>query len=270
MKNVAVNEYSICSSPINLLCNGQKMGSATGFFLKHENRVYLVSNWHVFSGREPRSGQPKHIEGAIPDELNINYVNRKNLNDNRYISIPTALADGSPRWLQSKHFGQKADASVIDITKLFIDYNVDVALLDTIPCINDIEQVEGMFLGIGIDVFVLGFPLGIMKTGILPIWKRASIATEYDFDVNDMPSFLIDTATREGMSGAPVIQHVVGGYTTSSGGFNVGRVTSSKLLGLYSGRYIGELDEAHLGIVWKMDLINDIIENPSPGSFTLI
>ena len=52
-------------------------------------------------------------------------------------------------------------------------------------------------------VFVLGFPVGL-HDGVFPIWKRASIASEPRIDEGDLPKILIHTATREGMSGAPV------------------------------------------------------------------
>ena len=232
--------------------------------------VYLVSNCHVFSGRNPTSGQPKHSAGAVPDTLKISFTNRTNLNEVYFLKIPTLDADGKPLWLQSAQYGQKADVSVYNVTEFLKLAGVSNFCVAYIPCINEYLQVENMFIGVGSDVFVLGFPLGLMKTGILPIWKRASIATEYECDVNDMPSFLIDTATRKGMSGGPVLQHIMGGYPMKGGGIGVGSHAVTKVLGIYSGRYVGELDEAHLGIVWRMDLIQNIINNPAPGYYNLI
>ena len=106
-----------------------------------------------------------------------------------------------------------------------------------------------------------------MKTGLLPVWKRGSVATEFNIDVGDLPSFIIDTATREGMSGSPVIARSVGGYTTVGGGTMIGPGTYNRFLGVYSGRYVGGIDEAHLGIVWKVAAIDEIIDDPTPGDF---
>ena len=54
-------------------------------------------------------------------------------------------------------------------------------------------------------MFVLGYPKGISGGRGFPIWKRASIATEPDIQHDGLPKLLVDTATREGMSGAPVV-----------------------------------------------------------------
>ena len=67
-------------------------------------------------------------------------------------------------------------------------------------------------------LLVLGFPMNLSHEEILPIWKRASVATEPDIPHDNLPVFLIDTATREGMSGAPVIHRSFGNYTTTTGG----------------------------------------------------
>ncbi|OYV31971.1 MAG: hypothetical protein B7Z81_13455 [Acidocella sp. 20-61-6] len=124
-----------------------------------------------------------------------------------------------------------------------------------------------MSILIGSDIFILGFPLGFAITGLLPVWKRGSVATEIDFDVNGLPSFIIDTATREGMSGSPVIARQFGGYTDTNHNVIMGSGPANKFLGVYSGRYVGGIDEAHLGIVWKAAVIDEIIDAPALGSF---
>jgi hypothetical protein len=133
--------------------------------------------------------------------------------------------------------------------------------------INGARQTDNMLVMVSSDIFVLGYPLGIMKTTLLPVWKRGSVATELDFDVNDLPCFVIDTATREGMSGAPVIARSIGGYSIIGGGQAMGTGTFNRFLGVYSGRYVGGIDEAHLGIVWKVAVIDQIIDDPTPGDF---
>ena len=124
----------------------------------------------------------------------------------------------------------------------------DIARLSRIPCLNEVQQVSDMVLRVGQDVFVLGFPLGIMKTGVFPVWKRASIATEPDYPVNDIPCFLLDTATREGMSDAPVLQRV-SAYDQRDGGSIIAGAPMTQVVGISSGRYVGELGEAQLGTV---------------------
>jgi hypothetical protein len=59
------------------------------------------------------------------------------------------------------------------------------------------------------DVFVLGYPFGPGKTG-LPVWKRGSIASEPDLVPQVENYLLVDTASRPGMSGSPVILRTYG------------------------------------------------------------
>jgi hypothetical protein len=102
----------------------------------------------------------------------------------------------------------------------------------------------------------------------LPIWKRASIGTEPLIDLDGVPKVMIDTATREGMSGSLVLaRHDLSGPYTKKDGTTVQsfRTRLDQVLGVYSGR-IGEKDiKAQLGIVWKARVINEIIEGKKPG-----
>src|SRR4051812_28778574 len=87
--------------------------------------------------------------------------------------------------------------------------------------------------------FVLGYPEGMIGPGRTPIWKRGSIASEPGYNWRDKPSFLIDTATRNGMSGAPVVARHSGVLNLGLGpGLSrdsiIGTVT--KFVGIYSGR----------------------------------
>jgi len=127
---------------------------------------------------------------------------------------------------------------------------------------------------IGMEVFVLGFPAQLF-TDHIPIWKRATIASEYNIHINDIPSFLIDTATYKGMSGSPVILRTRGSYTSTTGSsiMSIGAYVPTLFLGIYSGRFTLEnntskekvdeefLYKAQLGIVWKKELIEEVISS---------
>ena len=99
--------------------------------------------------------------------------------------------------------------------------------------------------------------------GVFPIWKKASIASEPNIDIQQMPYFFIDTATRSGMSGSPVVIYRKRSFTIeeeSTGKFS-GHIT--KLIGVYSGRIGADSDmisDAQLGRVWKASVIDEIIE----------
>jgi hypothetical protein len=119
-------------------------------------------------------------------------------------------------------------------------------------------------------VYVLGYPYDINGGKELPIWKRGSIATEPSINIDNLPKILIDTATRPGMSGSPVIYRRSGIiYKDDSMELSKDTIigTISGFLGVYSGR-INAKDtlEAQLGIVWKEEVIEEILKGEVFGT----
>jgi hypothetical protein len=98
----------------------------------------------------------------------------------------------------------------------------------------------------------------------VPIWKRGTIALDPTFDADGLPKTLIDTATREGMSGSVVVaRHItVGRSYRRKDGSQSERVIYAKhdlVAGIYSGRHFPDLEKAQLGIVWKRPAIEDTV-----------
>ena len=113
---------------------------------------------------------------------------------------------------------------------------------------------------IGMDVFVLGYPFGRGKTG-LPIWKRGSIASEPDFVPHVEKYLLVDTASRPGMSGSPVILRSYGTHLTQGNAVSLTSGAANKFIGVYSGRlHTKNRLEAQIGIVWPATYIDEIID----------
>lgn len=50
-KIVAINPYSLTSYYVDILFNDIKLSNATCFFTQQDEKNYLVTNWHVVSGR---------------------------------------------------------------------------------------------------------------------------------------------------------------------------------------------------------------------------
>ena len=108
---------------------------------------------------------------------------------------------------------------------------------------------------VGAEVFVLGYPFGIGPCG-LPIWKRGSIASEPDILSPDQLYIFIDTASRPGMSGSPVIRRSWGSHSYENGAVATGPGAETKFVGIYSGRLASSdpLD-AQLGLAWPAALV---------------
>jgi hypothetical protein len=96
----------------------------------------------------------------------------------------------------------------------------------------------------------------------VPIWKRATIASEPLVDPEGLPKVFVDTATRKGMSGSVAITQTlqVGPYPKKDGSnSNTLMAITKEILGVYSGRIGASTIEAQLGIVWKKHVIDEII-----------
>jgi hypothetical protein len=252
--------YSLCSVQLNLFFRDTKLSTATGFFKFIDEQLYLVSNWHVFSGRHPKTGQPLHKLGAIPDRIKLTLHGQDfglvYEDSNLYLDN----ADGRALWKQHR-LGQSIDVAILPINEM----PDMIAWHDIVGP----DEPDSIYVGPGMDVFVLGYPQGVSNSGILPIWKRGSIATEPAINHNDERLFLIDCATREGMSGAPVIFRTAAVYVGEAEGANIFK-QASKFVGVYSGRFgAKELDSVQLGRVWAPSIVTEIIECPCEGTYQL-
>jgi len=109
------------------------------------------------------------------------------------------------------------------------------------------------------DVAIIGFPEGMSASGITPIWKSGSIASEPDLPIGDEEFFWIDANTRQGMSGSPVIARRFGGALMADGGYGVHTGTVDRVIGVYAGRAF-EAPDMTLGRVWKWRGVQEVIE----------
>ena len=227
-----------------------ELAVGTAFFYKRGGALYLVSNWHNYSGRNPTTKEPMSAHAGVPDnELCYACLNQATISREW---LPITLNDDSgPKWLTHPVHGSEVDIGVLPVQ---LPDRFRAVVLNELPS-------TPMRIGVSHDVFVLGYPLGILDTHGMPIWKRASVATEPG---TSNPKFLLDTATRSGMSGSPVILRYRGFYKhdlsavvpSDEDWFGEGDM----FVGVYSGRLGRSEVEAQLGIVWKAHLIDEIID----------
>ncbi|MBL4601526.1 MAG: trypsin-like peptidase domain-containing protein [Emcibacteraceae bacterium] len=261
-----VDRLSVSVVPLEIFSNTDKsLAKATGFFYADGEEIYLVSNWHVLSGRNPQTGQPHHNSGAIPHSLSFPLMRKKNhLNDSTNHTVLLVNKQDENLWLQDRGYGQRVDVAVLKL---------DINLSDFAnECTNLNNNANDLDISAGIDVFVLGYPLNQSKQRNIPVWKKASIASEPYYPLDDhYEGFLIDCSTREGMSGAPVIARQFGFYLRQDGEVSLKPGIHSRFLGIYSGRYTGnDLAEMQLGIVWKEEHIQNIISDGVNGNIELL
>jgi hypothetical protein len=157
-----------------------QLPEATGFIWKRRDRFYLITNWHVAAATHFFTGQLLWM-GEFERET---------------IDIPIRDENDEPLWLV--HAAQKIRA--VDIVAIPFDA---VALKGKVTLLPVNELAPGRIaIMIGMDVFILGYPFGSGPPAF-PVWKRGSIASEPDLVRMTTGYYLVDTASRPGMSRVP-------------------------------------------------------------------
>jgi hypothetical protein len=256
-----VDFYSFCTIPVFLSCShggaDQHLAHATAFFWERRDRLYLITNWHVVTGRDnvTEDNLNKRTAGR-PNKMHGQLKLKGSGFDRSKEEISAWDVNGNPLWFVHAAHGRK-----IDVIALPLQRDEQLAVF---PINRPMRDGTGMpedplLINIGMDVFILGYPFP-PKPPFLPVWKRGSIATEPDLANLTDYRILVDSATREGLSGAPVIRRSWGSHLTESGVSST-NWSQSKFLGVYSGRlHTRDSLDAQLGIVWPRSLIEEIID----------
>jgi hypothetical protein len=247
---------SIASLLLETRVNGQALSRATGFVVERSGTRYLVTNWHVAAGRQPDNGQPMSSTGAVPDELHIVHNRAGQLGSWMQVDEPLYNGDGTPLWLEHPSHARNVDAVALPLT--------NTSGIDFYPYDPWAAPTPTIAFGIGGFLTIVGFPFGMTGGGALGIWVQGAVATEPSLDFNYLPCFLIDSRTRPGQSGSPVLAYRSGGAVEMEGGETaIVSGTVVRFLGIYSGRVHPDSD---LGRVWKPSAITEIIEGAVRGS----
>ena len=250
MARVAIDPLSQVPLFVKMQFGSTELASGTAFFYRREDCLYLISNWHNFAGRHPRTNIPLASHGGTPDQIscyacmNLPHIKREWIQFN-------LVENSVPLWFEHPVQGGNVDIAALPVT---LDQNHRAFPL------NDCHFTD-MPLQVSHDVYVLGYPLGLMSQHGLPVWKPASVATEPG---TSDPHFYIDTATRSGMSGSAVISRHEGFFkndpTTVAIADDDWFGQGQMFVGVYSGRLGASEVEAQLGIVWKAVLVDEVID----------
>jgi hypothetical protein len=278
-----LSPLSLFSIRLSQFRNGILMGHGTGFLYKYlpNGETFLITNYHVLTARYP--DKPALLlpgYGDSPDRLEFTLLRK--VEDG---TLPRVGGIDLPPDYEFLEHPRRADG--FDIVAIKIKFTSDVLFRTQ----DELGLVEDIELEIGRDVFVIGFPFGGgAKMGFLPIWKRASIASEPIYLSNELPRFFVDTASRPGMSGSPVfsferrkklvfpkrlrdtapskasedeLAKILFEHATPAELADTFEQQVYRLVGIYSGRYEepGKPD-MYLGIVWDIKILEEMFTNP--------
>jgi len=237
---------SICVVPYSY---SKALGVATAFVVEHAGINLLITNFHVVSGRQPKTRRLLPDAPVQPDRLLIALLadGAKSLVWMPHIQL---LLDGTTEgWIEHPTLGHSFDVVALPLAK--------PARARLFPYSR--ESGASLAIHMASQVAIIGFPHGISTGGLLPIWKSGTIASETDNDITGVDYFLVDSNTRKGMSGSPVIARRFGTALHESGGVGLGGVTD-RVLGVYAGRML-DAPDVTIGRVWVWEKVQELIDH---------
>jgi hypothetical protein len=282
MRQNEIDRLSASIVPLELRSGKRRKGTATGFLYSRNSKTFLITNWHVVTGRNAEEPS-RSADGLFNTDLTGKFLKKSgraaSISEEVTIDLPVNDQSGKGLgWLEHPSLGHRVDVAAIPL-KL----PADVANSQ----LNDEALFERYVLYVGDPVFVLGYPWGLKDPrNPLPIWKGGTVASIPGIPRGGLPRFLIDAKTTSGMSGAPVIcryQLDLPGNRIHNFDQSIDPVSGivQYFCGVYSGRaktmtvVEGEIEsgekqtsvvETDLGYVWRAELIDEIIDGGVQGS----
>ena len=279
-KNVLRETYSKSAFRIESRDDNGTVSTATGFFFEIGDALFIVTNWHVVSGKHFLTKRSLSDANRLPTHLICDFlVSGDTMSDGRAImrrrSVRVELydhKDRNPLWSEHPTDGARCDvvaspiAGSLSSSKIFH------------KAANSIDEEGRIPVNPGSTVFVIGFPRSLSIRPGLPLWKSGYIASEPTFDASignqTLPAFFIDSQTREGMSGSPVFARYVGMWNPDDpygiddsydpngpeqippGNTMIG--SAMQFVGCYSARVGPEEEGAALGLCWRAEIIREV------------
>lgn len=299
--NTVTNLLTCLSFPIKLYAE-KACGWGSAFLLRANGRDSIVTAWHNLTGRDFITKQPitnkRDQPECLPEWADVNLPLISEVReDGHYLMQSMSFrlnlyVHGTPIWRVDATHGSRYDIAVIPIDEL--------ASSGCIADGTDRKQVEEIAsklngegecakvsfadhrlrllcaqrpeftnqLTVSQDVFVVGFPMAFAVEQGFAVWKRGSIAYEPNLSIGNRPCLLIDTATRRGLSGSPVF----GSFANPSfplsprGGLLTRMGTEFGFIGLYTARIGSGLEQAQLGVVWKLEALESVVRGGRIGT----
>ena len=233
----------LTAAPITTFARYRSLTSASGFFYRRDERLFLVSNRHVFC--DATSGhQPDHIEVVL-------HTDAQDLSRSAVLGLPL-FRDGRALWREASDQAGTVDVAAIEIAPGQLPANAVLRAFEAHHLETGDEDIA-----IGDALTIVGFPLGFHDTvHHLAVARSASLASAYGIRFQRQGCFLTDARTHRGSSGAPVLRR--------RHGREAGGDLPWQLIGVHSTRMdMSSRDEAQdeslgLNLAWYADVLNTL------------
>lgn len=253
---------------------------ATGFIAKYNGRAFLVSNKHVFSGRNADTaewlGDDERLVSESGEPVDFPAKVRGETAFVSHLEVRFGLRAGGHRWRTVELWGEdkrqlwhSPNVEHIDLAAIEIEIAADEVFADALrhqkPIYDPVQQLGGR-------LFLAGFLHGQDGNGVAAPVLTATVATELGENVQyrglgtanqtvDYECSYIDVRARQGCSGSPVFEARNPGelFRMEDGNWsNLAEPSLPYLVGIYSGRVKSGGDLARL---WHRKTLIELLDS---------
>lgn len=183
----------LTTTRITTCAQAQALTHASGFFFRRGDRLFLVTNRHVFRD-DAHSHFPDRLEFGV-------HTHAQDLAQHCVVSLPL-YRDGLGLWREAADSGGAVDVAAIEIPSDSLPAGAVLQAFD-----DSHLDPRGEDIAIGDALAIPGYPLGFHDTvHHLAVARSASIASAYGIRFQRQGLFLTDARTHRGSSGAPVVR----------------------------------------------------------------
>jgi S1-C subfamily serine protease len=188
-----VDQLLLTTTRITTFAAAGVLTSASGFFFRRGDRLFLVSNRHVIADAE---------SGHFPDRIEIGvHTDMQDLTRHAVVSLPL-YRDGLGQWREGTDSAGAVDIAALEVPAATLPSDAVLQAFDE----THLEAREEL-ITIGDALTIPGFPLGFHDTiHHLAVARSASIASAYGVRFQRLGCCLTDARTHRGSSGSPVVR----------------------------------------------------------------
>ncbi|MGO4158585.1 hypothetical protein [Cupriavidus sp. YAF13] len=264
------------------------LATGTGVMYRRHDEYFIVTAWHNLAGRHIETLVPLDKKNAaIPDNVVASVALRMGVSHSIRMSFTLPLQDDTKSlfYVSSKNF-PRVDVAVIPFDPnqphkmetrssdgeerdiVYIPHSGDgdtmsrvVPIQDFLPP-GDVSDKWLEAVDVTEELFIPGYPQNLGDYTGQPVWKRATIASSVQNGWNNQAQFLVDSASKSGMSGAPVVFYSPNGTLKIGGATYKNSRPFAILAGIYTGRLgITTKEDPQVGTVWHRSVIDEVIND---------
>lgn len=243
---VTIQSPSLKSLFLELVSEGKVVATGTAFVYSVDGRPFLITARHCLTGKRANGEFISKTVKWQPSRMRLHL--RTNNGTTLVHEAPLANESFDPTWVEHPIHLSRYDLAAVPFP--------GAAQRSDLPTPWSEADVPSKLM-VTDEVNIVGYPFGLRAGENLPIWAKGTIATEPALDYDGLPTLLVDSRTRTGQSGSPVIQFFRPGQMVpeADGGMAAYTGPVTRLVGVYTGRVNEQSD---LGFVWRMSAIDEI------------